>query len=277
METVQPTPIQQFATNTTKLTLLPFHRHLPPTFPLKIPFQPQQAVLDAKTRQCVGHGISPSRERDLRFKISPLRGLNINIDSHNQNSIFGRPPCGASRPSSEIFSTSQNQNFSAARLDHHHQALKSKFDFCASAERRFRLSFRKFSSRCAGHFIVINANIPFGKFEISPSRERRLNSMIFSSRCAGHLDITNADIPAWTLEIRVPATESPSSPVFSATFFFPLRGAQLQHMTANYVKVFKSTKPKKFFFSARLSRQEYLCPERRRQVHSTISFKSLSS
>ncbi|KAK7030540.1 hypothetical protein R3P38DRAFT_2774545 [Favolaschia claudopus] len=31
---------------------------------------------------------------------------------------------------------------------------------------------RKFSSRCAAHFIVINANIQFGKFEISRSREQ---------------------------------------------------------------------------------------------------------
>ncbi|KAK7055792.1 hypothetical protein R3P38DRAFT_2760963 [Favolaschia claudopus] len=103
---------------------------------------------------------------------TPRTSITIRIDVPRAGCSLNQFPSSIfRRPLSDV-STALNQIFSAARLHHHHEALRSKFDFCASAERRFRLSFRKFSSRCAGHFIIINANTPFPKFEISRSRER---------------------------------------------------------------------------------------------------------
>ncbi|KAK6996493.1 hypothetical protein R3P38DRAFT_3287668 [Favolaschia claudopus] len=61
----------------------------------------------------------------------------------------------------------QDENFSAARPSSSPPSPASKI---RNFEQRFQTS-RKFSSRCAGHFII-NADTPFWKLEISCSRDQ---------------------------------------------------------------------------------------------------------
>ncbi|KAK7017423.1 hypothetical protein R3P38DRAFT_3360880 [Favolaschia claudopus] len=223
-----------FATNTTKLTVLPFHHHLPPTFPLKnslhefflrsfhlsfsihlfsSPSKPF-SMRNASTMR--RHDVSPSRERHFRsperdfrriavrragillgeIQNFPLRGLNINIDSHNQNSIFGRPPGEASSPS-EIF-------LPAAR---------------------------------------------------------------------GHVDITKGDTRFGNSRFRVPASESPSSLVFSFFFLSAARCTTLTHHRNN-LKSLKSARLKIFFLAARLGWQGLNLPL---DIHSDLKFPGASA